>query len=88
MKDDFINGTNVRKFILPAQNHDVSFSSDTDKTQCNAIRSMLDAVLGAPQAIEEVNHPSEIINHKYIKDGMLFIERNGRTYTLTGALVR
>ena len=91
MKDDFINGTNVRKFILPAQNHDVSFSSDTDKAQCDAIRSMLDAVLGAPQGIEDTPFASEEgmgEASKVLRNGMLFIERNGRTYTLTGALVR
>lgn len=35
------------------------------------------------QAIE--NQKSEIINHKFLKDGQLFIEKNGHTYTLTGS---
>lgn len=52
VKDEYINGTNVKKYILPAQNHLVTFSSNTDITQCNAIRATLDAVLGSPQDIE------------------------------------
>jgi hypothetical protein len=88
MKDDFINGTNVCKFILPAQNHNVSFSSNTDKAQCDAIRAILDGVLSAPQGMDQINHQSSIINHKIIKDGHLLIEHNGRTYTLTGQELR
>jgi hypothetical protein len=40
------------------------------------------------QGIEEINHQSEIINHKFIKDGILFIERNGKTYNALGAEVQ
>ena len=38
--------------------------------------------------IESVNLKSEIINHKFIRDGQLLIEHNGRVYTITGAEVR
>lgn len=38
--------------------------------------------------IESVNLKSEVINHKFIRDGQLLIEHNGRVYTITGAEVR
>lgn len=38
--------------------------------------------------IEEINHNSEIINHKFIKDGQLLIDRNGKTYNALGAEVK
>ena len=34
------------------------------------------------------NQKPEIINHKFLKDGLLLIERNGETFTITGQLVR
>jgi len=37
------------------------------------------------QDIEQINHKSEIINHKFIKNGVLLIERNGKTYNAHGA---
>ena len=37
-----------------------------------------------PTDVENVNLQSEIINHKFIKNGMLFIHRDGKTYTVTG----
>ena len=36
------------------------------------------------EAIDEINHNSEIINHKFIKDAVLYIERNGRIYDAQG----
>ena len=88
VKDQYVNGTNVRKFILPAQNHMVTFTSDTDKSQCGAIRSILDSVLGAPQGMDPVTNDQSPITNKIIKDGHLLIEHNGRTYTLTGQEIR
>ena len=91
VKDEFINGTNVKKFILPAQNHVVRFSSNTDPTQCDAIRSMLDAVLGAPQDIENTPFPSGESwgeASKIIRDGQILILRGDKTYTLTGLEVQ
>ncbi len=91
VKDEFINGTNVKKFILPAQNHGVRFSSNTDPTQCDDIRSMLDAVLGAPQGIENTPFPSGEgwgEASKLLRNGQLLILRGNKTYTLTGAEVR
>lgn len=82
MKDPFINGNNVRKFILPAQNHMASFSSNTDKAKCDAIRAILDGVLGNPQGIEETNANAKAV--KVIRNGRILILRNGMTYDLTG----
>lgn len=89
VKDEFVNGSNVKKFILPAQNHGVHFSSNTDVTQCDAIRAALDAVLGAPQDIEDVNYqPSVDSYQKILRNGRIFILRGDKTYTLTGAEVQ
>ena len=55
VKDEFVNGTNVRKFILPGQNHGVSYTSNTDPDKCRQILQFLDATLGsAPTAICEL----------------------------------
>lgn len=40
------------------------------------------------QGIDGINHKSEIINPKFIKDGQLLIERNGKTYNALGAEVQ
>ena len=44
--------------------------------------------MARPEGIDNINHKSETINHKFIKDGLLFIERNGKTYTTSGAEVK
>ena len=70
VKDEFINGTNVRKFILPAQNHLVTFSSNTDKTQCDAIRAILDGVLNSPTGLEDVaGNGVRVTGRKVLRDG-------------------
>ena len=91
MKDEYINGTNVKKFILPGQNHGASFSSNTDIAKCDAIRAALDAVFGAPQSIENTPFPSGDgwgEAHKFLRDGQILILRGNKTYTITGAEVR
>ena len=91
VKDEFINGSNVKKFILPAQNHSVSFSSNKDVSQCDAIRAMLDAVLGAPQDLENANSSSLQGGDRgrlILRNGQILILRGDKTYTLTGLEVR
>ena len=44
--------------------------------------------MARPEGIDNINHKSETINHKFIKDGQLFILRNGKTYTTSGAEVK
>ena len=40
--------------------------------------------MARPEGIDNINHKSETINHKFIKDGQIFIERNGKTYNASG----
>ena len=85
VKDQYINGTTVRKFILPAQNHLVSFSSNTDQAKCNAIRAILDGVLSTPQGIDEVDFRNENVeSRKVLVNGQIIIIRNNEKYDITG----
>lgn len=87
VKDEFVNGTNVRKFILPEQNHWLRFNSDTDLTQCNAIRDILDEVLGSPQRIAPVcNQPEQngVSTRKMLRNGQLYLNYNGHIYDVRG----
>lgn len=84
VKDEFINGVNVHKFILPAQNHSVHFTSNTDRAMCEQLRTILDGVLGAPHGIEPVTEPSLPVTRKVMRDGKIVILRNDETYDLTG----
>lgn len=93
IKDEYINGTNVKKFILPAQNHNASFSSNTDIAKCNAIRDMLDEVFGAAsQGIDEVhsgnNQNGNAQSTKVIRNGQLLIIRDGEIYNTIGIKVQ
>jgi hypothetical protein len=89
VKDEFINGSNVKKFILPAQNHGACFSSNTDQNQCDAIRAMLDAVLAAPQDLEnKMSNDKCQMTNKILRNGQIFILRGDKTYTLTGMEIR
>lgn len=44
--------------------------------------------MARPEGIDNINHKSEIINHKFIKDGLLFIERDGKIINVLGQPVR
>lgn len=88
IKDEFVNGTNVHKFILPAQNHVVHFSSNTDQAMCDAIRAILDGVLASPQDIEQVESGARNVeSRKIMRDGCILILRNGELYDLNGRRV-
>lgn len=87
VKDEFINGSAVHKFILPAQNHNVHFTSNTDKAVCDRIREILDGVLGAPQGIEQITNYQLPTTNKVIQDGRIYILRNGEKYDITGRKV-
>lgn len=90
VKDEFINGINVRKFILPAQNHMVSFTSNTDPALCSQIVRCLDDVLGSPVngiVISTVDDEPEVISRKVMQNGKIYILRNNRKFTTTGAAV-
>lgn len=87
VKDEYINGRNVRKFILPAQNHNVSFSSNTDREQCDAIREILDGVLSTPTdmaGIARATEGSVAKSRKVFSNGRMYILRDGKRFTVTG----
>lgn len=86
MKDEYINGTNVRKFILPNQNHFAHFTSNTDKEQCNTICQILDNILSVPQGIDDIKVVKEQ-NCKVLRNGHIYILRNGKMYNTAGILV-
>ena len=87
VKDQFINGTNVQKFILPSQNHSVSFSANTDPAKTAQIMAILDRVLGAPQGIDELQQPA-VQGTKVFRNGQLFIIRDGKTYNALGQRIQ
>lgn len=90
VKDEFINGTNVRKFILPAQNHHVCFSYETDPAQCAAITGILDGVLGSPVGIDGIVSSAAkpaSVSRKVLSGGKIFILRGNKKYTLSGVEV-
>ena len=87
MKDEYINGINVRKVILPDQNHMVSFTSNTDPALCAQIIKFLDQTLGAPATdidISTVAGGQKADFRKVMQDGKIYILRNNRKYTMTG----
>lgn len=84
MKDEFINGTASRKFILPRQNHLVRYTANTDPQQCAQIKRLLDDVLGEPQGIQTVSPLSETKTQKRLVNGQLLIIRNNEQYDITG----
>jgi len=87
VKDEFINGTNVQKYTLPAQNHLVSFTANTDPAKTNQITNILDKILGVPLGTEEAESV-KIQGTKVFRDGQLFIERDGKTYNILGQTIR
>ena len=86
MRDKYINGTNVRKFILPGQNHGVHFTSNTDMGQCNTIRQLLDDWLSVPEGIDEIKAVKGQ-SGKALRNGHIYIMRNGKMYNTAGMLV-
>lgn len=54
--------------------------------QIAALKAKLNSQNNPPTALEY--NPSAVTNHKYLKNGTLYIERNGQTYTLTGQEVK
>jgi hypothetical protein len=91
MKDEFINSSNVRKYILPAQNHMVNFTAKTDPEKCDQMLQFLDQVLGSPAtgiSISAVDKEQDTGYSKVIENGQIYILRNGRKYTMSGIEVK
>ena len=87
VKDEFINGTNVRKFILPDQNHMVSFLGDDDLEKNKQIIQLIDQTLGSPVTdinISTIVHNQKSDYRKVVENGKIVILRNNKKYTLTG----
>ncbi len=87
IKDQFVNGTNVRKVILPDQNHMVSYTSYTDADKCKQILQFLDQTLGTPPtdiSISTVADKAKADCRKVMQGGKIYILRNNKKYTLTG----
>ena len=89
VKDEFINGTNVKKFILPGQNHAVRFNSDTDLSLCDEIRNILDKVLDTTTGIEDAAYSGwNDKTQKVLRNGQIYILRGDKVYTLQGQELR
>ena len=57
--------------------------------QIAALKAKLNQSDNDPTGIEEIsNDQSPITNYKHLKDGHLYILRNGHTYSVTGAMVK
>ena len=87
VKDEFINGTNVQKYTLPAQNHLVSYSANTDPAKSLLITNALDKILGVPQGMEETESV-QVQGTKVFRNGQLIIERDGKKYNILGQTIR
>ena len=87
VKDEFINGTNVQKYILPAQNHLVAYSANTDPAKSLLITNALDKILGVPQGMEETESV-QVQGTKVFRDGQLYIIRDGKTYNTLGQRIQ
>lgn len=84
MKDQFVNGSTVHKYILPGQNHGVNWTS-APTAQHDEIVRLLDAVLGAPSGTEEIiAAPKADDARKVMRNGQIVIIRGDKTYTVTG----
>ena len=91
MKDEFINSKNVRKYILPAQNHMVNFTANTDPAKCTQMLQFLDQVLGSPVTsigISAVDNKQKTGYSKVMENGQIYILRNGKKYTMSGVEVK
>ena len=85
VKDEYINGTNVKKFILPAQNHSARFTSDTNPILCDEIRDILDDVLDTTTGIEDTDSRQWTIkSQKILRNGQIYFLRGDKIYTLQG----
>ena len=88
VKDEFVNGTNVQKHILPDQHHLVQFSASQTTQDYSPVITALDAVLsGSPQG-----NPSPTLPRregvKMLRDGVLYLMYNGTMYNITGVKLR
>ena len=74
--------------ILQYRDAESDWMDFTDINGYNIGRITATVVEDTPTAIEEQNHNSQLTNHKYIKNGVLFIRHNGHTFNAQGVLIR
>ena len=66
IEDEYVNGDNVRCYILPEQNHDVSIACIEDTDKQNELWAFLDQVFrNNPDAIEQINQPAAGAKSRY-----------------------
>lgn len=85
MGDEYVNGDNVRKYILDYQIHGVSI--DKDKTyKHDEIWEFIDKVMASdPSDITEVNQENDSGKAlKLVKNGRIIIQKHGKQFTIAG----
>lgn len=88
----YVNGENVRCYILPKQNHRACINNMTDTDKQEEIWAFLDTIFNAnPDAIENLKDAADDVNKKVMKyfDGEKFvIDRAGRKYNVAGQQIK
>lgn len=89
--DEYINGTNVRKYILPAQCHTASIYDVKDEALKKELKDFIESILyPSPDGISEVNDeptaaPAGIVFDQ--QNRRIVIRRNGQEYDVMGKKV-
>ena len=66
IEDQYINGDNVRRYILPEQNHTASIHQIKDEEKKNEIFAFLDKIFrNNPDAIEQIEQPAAGAKTRY-----------------------
>ena len=99
IEDQYINGNNVRKFILEGQNHNVAISgirgTSYETTTAQQLWDLVDSALrGQSSAIDTIDADDAATDSSdaatsrrvILRDGHLLIEQGQRTYDLNGRL--
>lgn len=89
--DEYVNGDNVRKYILPAQNHTASIFAIKEESMKQELLSFLGNIFqpaadGIISARDEAAKPSGIVFDK--QNRRFIIRRDGQRYDLMGRLIK
>lgn len=78
IEDKYVNGDNVRSYILPGQNHGACISGMTDTDKQNEIWAFLDAIFkSTPVALEQIEQPATGAQTRYNLMGIPTNETRG-----------
>lgn len=78
IEDQYVNGENVRLYILPEQNHEACIEKMTDTEMQNELWAFLDQVFrNNPDAIEQINQPAAGAKSRYNLMGLPTDEAQG-----------